>query len=106
MMSFRLRTLGLLLLIVTGADGALSAGSPSKLAFTTQPPSTSTAGTPFSVVVQVQDSGGTLVSDSNAAVTITSTPSGVSGTTTVNAANGVATFNNLVLTENGNYTLT
>jgi hypothetical protein len=39
-------------------------------------------------------------------VTINSAPAGVSGTLTVNAVNGVATFSNLVFTTTGTYTLT
>jgi hypothetical protein len=82
------------------------AGAASKLAFTSGPPSSGTTGTPLSpVTVQVEDSYGNVVTGSSAPVTISSTPAGVSGTLTANAVNGVATFNNLVFSSSGSYTL-
>ncbi len=81
-------------------------GPAAKLVFSAQP-TNGTAGTPLNAVsVQIQDATGKLVSTSTASVTITSTPSGVGGTTTVAAVNGVATFSNLVFTNSGSYTLT
>jgi hypothetical protein len=79
-------------------------GVASKLVFTTEPPANGTAGTALGAVVQVEDANGNLVT-SAAAVTISSTPAGVSGTLTVNAVNGVATFSNLDFTTSGTYTL-
>jgi hypothetical protein len=77
-----------------------------QLAFTTEPPATGTAGTVLSpVVVQLQDNNGNAITGSTAQVTISSTPSGVSGTLTVNAVNGVATFSNLVFNSSGTYSL-
>jgi len=74
--------------------------------FTTGPPPAGAAGTPLSsVVVEVQDGSGNLETGSSAQVTISSTPAGVSGTLTVNAVNGVATFSNLVFAATGSYTL-
>ena len=90
----------------TSPSFTISAGSGSKLVFTTQPPSSGTAGTAFNAVVQVEDANGNVVTGSNAEVTIASTPAGLSGTATVSAVNGVATFNNLVLKTAGSYTLT
>jgi hypothetical protein len=83
----------------------VSPGVASKVAFTTEPPSSGTAGTAFGAVVQVEDVNGFLVT-STASVTITSTATGVTGTTTVAAVNGVATFSNLILNTSGAYTLT
>jgi hypothetical protein len=78
-----------------------------QLAFTTEPPSSGTAGTVLSpVIVQIEDENGSPVTGSTASVTISSSPAGVSGTLTVNAVNGVATFSNLILSTSGTYTLT
>jgi len=77
-----------------------------QLAFTTEPPSTGTAGTVLNpVVVQVQDANGNPLTSSTAQVTISSGPEGVNGTLTANAVNGVAIFNNLVFPASGTYTL-
>jgi hypothetical protein len=54
---------------LTGATSTsivISAGLASKLAFTTEPPTSGTAATPFGAVVQVQDANGNLVTTSNA----------------------------------------
>ena len=84
----------------------------SKLAFAQQPTNTksATAITP-AVTVQVQDAGGVLDPTSTASITIAigTNPGGatLSGTTTVAAVAGVATFNNLKLDKAGTgYTLT
>ncbi|HEY3838260.1 MAG TPA: FG-GAP-like repeat-containing protein, partial [Bryobacteraceae bacterium] len=93
--------------VVANYGGGLSLFSGSsqtatQLKFTTQP---SNGGPNIGpVMVQIQDAGGNLVSSSNASVTLTSNPAGVS--TTVNAVNGVATFSNLVFNTAGTYTLT
>jgi hypothetical protein len=77
-----------------------------QLAFTTQPPATGIVGTPLPpVVVQVEDVNGNLVTGSTALVTISSTPSGVGGTLTGTAVNGIAAFSNLAFTASGTYTL-
>lgn len=81
---------------------------PTQLGFSTQPTNVF-AGQPFTVAVQVRDAGGALV-DSNATVNIAigNNPSGatLSGTTSVQAVNGVATFSNLSITSLGaGYTL-
>ncbi len=81
-----------------------------RLAFITQPSNSSvgTAITP-AVRVAVQDTfGNTTASTANVTVALGSNPTGgtLSGTTTVAAANGVATFNNLSLDKRGTgYTL-
>jgi hypothetical protein len=81
-------------------------GPPTQLVFTTQPPGVTTAGVPFSSAVQVQDMYGNPVTSSTAMVSMASTGSGLSGTITVAATNGVAAFSNLVLNSPGTYTLT
>ncbi len=77
----------------------------------TQTPGTTTAGQVLSpsLQVSVEDQYGNVETTSTAPVTISvaSGPGGfASGTTTVNAVNGVATFSNLVLDTAGSYTLT
>jgi len=93
--------------LVAGNVGVLlGTGAPTKLVITQQP-TTGTAGAPIgNVVVQVQDASGLLVTGSTAAVTLASTPAGASGTLTVNASGGVATFSNVVFNTANNYTLT
>jgi uncharacterized repeat protein (TIGR01451 family) len=85
---------------------------PAKLAFSVQPSDT-TAGVAITpaVTVQIQDALGTLVTTATNAVTIAigTNPSGgtLSGTLTVNAVAGVATFSDLSINNGGNgYTLT
>ncbi len=87
-------------------------GAPTKLAFAQQPGNTAAGAviTP-AVTVQVQDASGNLVTSSSASITIAigNNPGGstLGGTVTVNAVNGVATFNNLTLDKVGTgYTLT
>ena len=91
------------------------AGTATRLAFTTQPSASNTAGTAYSTqpVVTVQDALGSTVITSNAAVTVAiSSGTGISGATlsgtlTVNASNGVATFAGLSIDKAGTgYTLT
>ncbi len=83
-------------------------GSGSKLAFTTGP-SNRVVGQPFSppLKVEIQDGSGNLI-PSNASVTITASQGNpVTGTATVNAVAGVATFSNLAINTVGTgYTLT
>ena len=57
-------------------------------------------------MVNVEDAYGNLVTTSTASVGITSTAAGVTGTTTVNAVAGVATFSGLTFNAVGSYTLT
>ena len=57
------------------------------------------------VMVMIEDMSGSIV-NSTAPVTISSTPAGLIGTTTVMAVNGLATFTNLVLSTANSYTLT
>lgn len=98
----------------TGLDLTLSSDSSNtinaatKLVFGQQPSGTgtSTVISP-SVTVLVKDSNGTTVTNSSAPVTIALTSgSGLSGTLTRNAVNGVATFNDLTPTIANIYSLT
>jgi hypothetical protein len=85
-----------------------------KLAFTQQPTNTAagaTIGGVNGVQLQVQDPYGNLVSNSSATIGIaigTNPSSGVlSGTQSLNASGGIATFSNLSINKAGNgYTLT
>jgi hypothetical protein len=88
------------------------AGAASKLAFGTQPSSVG-YGQPITpaVTVKILDQYGNLKTNSNASVTIAigSNPASgtLSGTTTVTATNGIATFSTLSINNIGNgYTLT
>ena len=82
-----------------------------KLAFAQQPGNTVAGATIApAVTVQIQDAAGTLVTSSTAAVTLAigTNPGGgtLSGTVTVNAVGGVATFSNLSINNVGTgYTL-
>ena len=89
----------------------VGASAPSRLAFT-RPPQNTAAGVAFtpSVQVSVQDAGGNTVTSATDAITLTldANPGGatLSGTLTVNAVNGVATFPGLSLDKVGTgYTL-
>jgi hypothetical protein len=78
----------------------VTAAAPTKLAFAQQPTNT-TAGATISpaVTVQILDAYGNLTS-STASVSLTG-PATLSGTTTVNAVNGVASFSTLSVTKAG-----
>jgi hypothetical protein len=80
-----------------------------KLAFVQQPtPSTATVPITPAVTVAVQDTFGNTVTGNTSAVTLTlngGTFAGGGNTVTVNAVNGVATFNNLVINAPGTYSL-
>ena len=82
---------------------------PSQLVLTTPPPASIAVGTGFGLAVTAEDAAGHLASSFTAAVSVAilSGPSGVplGGTTTVNPANGVATFAGLTLSVPGTYTL-
>lgn len=89
----------------------ISVGAAAKLAFTTQP-GNGTGGSALSTqpVVTVQDAGGNTVTSDTSKVTVAigTNPSNgtLSGTTQVNAVNGVASFANLAIDKAGNgYTL-
>ena len=97
---------------LTGATSAtftIAPLPPTQLGITTQPggAQTGSALAP-QPVVEVRNAGGSVVAGATNAVTATLIGSGgtLSGATTVNAINGVATFSNLVITGAGSYTLT
>jgi hypothetical protein len=85
-----------------------TANPPSALAFTQQPSST-TAGAPISLQVEVRDLNGERVIgyNGNVSVAIATGPAGATlgGTTTERADAGLATFDALVITKAGDYTL-
>jgi hypothetical protein len=92
----------------------ITAGSPTKLSFTTQPVG-ALSGVTFSTqpVLAIQDAGGDTVTSSTAAVTLSITSGTgtagaiLSGTTTVYAVDGVASFVDLSIAQVGSdYTLT
>ena len=89
----------------------ITPGPAEALVFTSQPASTM-GGTPLTPVeVEARDSVGNRALDFQDLVTITlvsaSTPSTLSGTTAVNAVNGIATFSDLVIDQvSAGYTLT
>ena len=97
-------------LSATSSQFTVSATTPTELGFTTQPGSSWQFGpiTP-AVVVGMEDTFGNVVKNSANSVTISieSGPSGgaLSGETTVGAVNGSATFDDLVLSKAGVYTL-
>jgi len=79
---------------------------PTQLAYVQTPDAGSpgTAITP-AVTVAAEDANGNYATGYTGTVTISSTPSGVGGTTTAAAVAGIATFNNLVFTTTGTYTI-
>ena len=97
----------------TSAAFNITPAAASQLAFTVQP-STAVAGASIAppVQVEIRDALGNLVTGSTASVTVTigNNPPGtgvLSGTTTLNAVAGVATFPNLSINRDGvGYTLT
>jgi hypothetical protein len=96
----------------TSALFDITAGPATQLVFSTQP-SDSTGGVAFPTqpVVEVQDAGGNRVTSFSGSVSLTigTNPSGgtLSGTTTVNVVNGLATFSGLSINTAGTgYTLT
>src|SRR5512143_2777461 len=94
----------------TSAPFTVVAGAATQLVFTTQPPATVVAGTGFPIVVTVQDGQGNAVTTFTGSITLAlgTHPAGVvlTGTTTVAATAGVATFSSFPgLTVAGGYTL-
>ena len=87
---------------VNGSIGVVTLNQTS-LVTTQQPPASVTAGTPFGLTVEAEDSSGNLVTSFNGMVTVAlaSNPGGATlgGTLTVTASAGVATFSGLTLTK-------
>lgn len=97
---------------LSGTSSAItvSVGTVTKLGFAAQPSNTQAGSTISGVSVQVQDAGGNVVTSSSAsiAIAIGTNPGGgvLSGTTPLNAVNGVANFNDLSINKSGTgYTL-
>ena len=76
-----------------------------QLVITTQPPSTVTAQSPFSITVAVEDAQGDVIPSFNGSQTVTiannSGGSTLGGTLVVSAINGIATFSGLLLDKVG-----
>ena len=101
--------------VSTGAQGWLDYAStspvtPTQLVVTVEPPSSTTSGASFGLAVTAEDSLGNIGTGftNNVTVTILADPSSgtLSGTTTVAAVSGVATFAGLSINKAGSgYTL-
>ena len=95
---------------VASTNITMSTGSATQLVITTEPSPTDASGAALATqpVVQVEDSGGNVVTTNSSTVTANFTSGGVSLTNpTKAAASGVATFSGLALNAlAGNYTLT
>jgi hypothetical protein len=95
----------------TSASFKIIAGAATKLALATGPAATTVAGKAISpaVVVDVEDAFGNIVTTNTSTVkmAIATGPSGatLTGTVSVAAKAGVATFSNLLLTKAGSYTI-
>ncbi len=85
----------------------ITAGTATQLVFTGEPPSSTTAGTAFSVTVQVEDAYGNPVSDSGVSVSLTTSPSTtISGTTTAaTGSSGSVTFGGISIGAANTYNL-
>ena len=87
---------------------AVTSAPSSQLAYAVQP-SNATAGVANSpsIVVDIEDAGGTIntSNDSDVTLAVASGPGSATGTLTVAAVDGVATFNNVILDTAGAYTL-
>ena len=82
------------------------AGAASKIAITTQPAASVTAGTSASMSVSIEDTYGNVTTSTDS-ISVALTPSGfVGATTTVTATGGVANFTNLPIDAAGSYTIT
>jgi hypothetical protein len=82
---------------LTSAAFNISAGTPTKLAFTIQPASAQSGASLGGIAVAVEDAAGNVVTSSSASITLAiannAGPGGnLSGTLTVSASSGIATF--------------
>jgi alpha-tubulin suppressor-like RCC1 family protein len=107
---YRLRATAPPLVAATSAYFGVSPGAATRLSFSNQPSSTRFDRDLGVLKVTVLDAFGNTVTSGTFSVTASIGPSGVgaplSGTTTVTTVNGVATFSNLRITEEGIYQLT
>jgi len=87
----------------------IAEGAPAQIAFSTQPQG-GTGGMPLSTqpVVSILDAGGNVVTASSQTITITkqSGPGSVTGSNSVVAVAGIATFASLVVDKTGDYVIT
>ena len=99
----------------TGLTSAMSSlfqvtSAASRLAFTTEPPSSVSAGTVFTTVVQLENSGGTAVPQSGVTVTLklssATFSTGIATATAVTNSAGQASFSLIVSTVGTGYTVT
>src|ERR1017187_1278221 len=94
---------------ITGATFTVTAGSATKLGYTTAPAASTPAGvTMASIVVQIQDAAGNSVASNGVPITVALNAGAfTSGTTTIlTAPDGSAAFSDLLINTSGNYTLT
>ncbi len=92
----------------TSGSFTVSAAAVSKLGFTQQPTNVQPGGTISpAVTVSVEDAFGNVISGntSNVTIALASGPGSLSGTLTVAAVNGVATFSDLSVNATGSYSL-
>ncbi|HEX4056404.1 MAG TPA: hypothetical protein VHX86_19250 [Tepidisphaeraceae bacterium] len=91
---------------ITSVNSSFADGA-DQLAIVQQPGSTSAHSVISHVVVDVEDSGGSVVTadNSNVTISVATGPGALAGTLTVAAVDGVATFSNLSLNTAGTYTL-
>jgi subtilase family serine protease len=86
----------------------ITPGAAAKVLFTSQPPSSTTAGASFATTVTIQDSSGNVATGNTSAVTLALTTANgatLGGTKTLSAVNGVAAFTGLSIDKVGSYTL-
>lgn len=96
------------ILQLVNATGTMCVSPPTQFKLVQQPVSSGESGVPFTTqpVVNVLDASGNIVLNAITPVTATLAGTGtLTGTTTVNAVNGVATFTNLAISGNANATL-
>jgi hypothetical protein len=90
--------------------GDVNPPTPTRLGFTSQPQNAQVSTPIPDFTVGVQDTGGNTVSNATNAITVALTTNitgaTLSGNTTVNAVNGVATFSGLSIDQAGTYTFT
>lgn len=81
----------------------VAVGAATKLVIAQQPFGAAAGATLSPVIVDIEDANGNLVTGDTSQVTLTAAPGGAA--TTVDAVNGVATFDHLSFTTAGSYTL-
>jgi hypothetical protein len=95
--------------LTSATSGSFDMAGPTatKLVFTITPPATAQAGAPFAVTVTAQDSSGATVTDFSETVglQLTGGNGALSGTTSLAAVAGVASFDKLSIDRPGTYTL-